>query len=94
MKFTGPLSYGYTVYGKSGCSYCDKVKLLLDEFKEQYTYINCDEYLIGEKDAFLKFIEELAGKEHTTFPMVFSSLQFVGGYTDTFKMLINSHEEE
>ena len=93
MEFTVPVSSGYTVYGKSDCSYCEKVKVLLTEFDEVFTYVNCDEYLVSDKGAFLQFIEKLAGKEYKTFPMVFSSGQFVGGYTDTFKMLIETARE-
>ena len=91
MEFTVPLSSGYTVYGKSDCTYCEKVKELLKEFDEVFTYVNCDEYLIAGKPAFLQFIEKLAGKEYKTFPMVFSSGEFVGGYTDTFKRLIETN---
>lgn len=91
MEFTAPASSGYTVYGKSECPYCEKVKGLLTEFGEPFSYINCDEYLIADKPAFLQFIQKLAGKEYKTFPMVFSSTEFVGGYTDTFKKLIETH---
>ena len=71
-----------------------KVKELLAEFDEPCVYINCDEYLIDDKERFLEFIEKLAGKAYKTFPMVFSSGVFVGGYTDTFKMLIDKEDEE
>jgi glutaredoxin len=93
MEFTAPVSNGYTVYGKSDCSYCEKVKVLLSEFDEVFTYLNCDDYLISDKTAFLQFIEKLAGKEYKTFPMVFYSGEFIGGYTDTFKKLIETHNE-
>ena len=91
MEFTSPVS-GFTVYGKTACTYCDKVKSLLEEYKEEFTYINCDEYLTSNKAAFLKFIATLAGKEVTTFPMVFSSAKFVGGYTDTIRLLMDKYE--
>ena len=93
MEFTRPVSSGYTVYGKSDCSFCEKVKDLLTEFDENFIYINCDQYLIADKAAFLQFIEKLAGKEHKTFPMIFSSTEFVGGYSDTFKKLIETHAD-
>jgi len=85
-----PTSCGFTVYGKSGCSYCGKVKALLAEYEEEFTYINCDEYLLADRDAFLEFITTVAGKEHKTFPMVFSPKGFVGGYTDTMKLMLDT----
>jgi len=83
MKFTLPSSNGYTVYIKSGCSYCMKVKELLKNFNLQYTIVNCDEYLLDDTDGFLAFINERVGKDYKTFPMVFSDGIFLGGYTDT-----------
>ncbi len=94
MEFTTPISSGFTVYGKSDCPYCVKVKDLLREFNEEYIYVNCDEYLIDKREEFLKYIATVAGVAHKTFPMVFSSGKFVGGYTDTFKMLIDREDEE
>jgi glutaredoxin 1 len=92
MGFTAPVSSGFTIYGKSGCAYCDKVKDLLEEYDEQFIYVNCDEYLLENRDAFLEFIQKLAGKEYKTFPMVFNSAQFVGGYTDTMKIILDKHD--
>ena len=92
MGFTVPVSSGFTVYGKSNCPYCDKVKGLLEEYNEQFIYVNCDEYLLENRDAFLEFIEKLAGKEHKTFPIVFDSAQFVGGYTDTMKVILDKYD--
>jgi glutaredoxin len=92
MGFTAPVSSGFTIYGKSSCAYCDKVKGLLEEYNEQFIYVNCDEYLLENRSAFLEFIEKLAGKEYKTFPMVFNSAQFVGGYTDTMKIILDKHD--
>ena len=93
MEFTAPALSGFTVYGKTGCSYCEKVKDLLADYKESFIYVNCDEYLEADRGAFLEFIKTLAGKEYKTFPMVFSSQQFVGGYTDTIKVLLEKYGE-
>ena len=92
MEFTAPASSGFTVYGKSSCPYCDKVKGLLAEYSEAFVYVNCDEYLLENRSAFLEFIEKLAGKEYKTFPMVFDSKQFVGGYTDTMKVILEKYD--
>jgi len=92
MEFTAPASSGFTVYGKSSCPYCDKVTGLLAEYSEAFVYVNCDEYLLENRGAFLEFIEKLAGKEYKTFPMVFDSKQFVGGYTDTMKIILEKYD--
>jgi glutaredoxin len=90
MGFTVPNVSGFTVYGKTGCSYCDKVKTLLTEYEQEFTYINCDEYLLTDRDGFLEFIRTAAGKEYKTFPMVFSPKGFVGGYAETIRLILDS----
>lgn len=92
MEFTAPVLSGYTIYGKTNCPYCVKAKDILEEFNEEYTYINCDDYLLADKEAFLEFIEKAAGKAHKTFPMIFSSGKFVGGYMDLCKILLDTDE--
>ena len=90
MEFPFPIS-GFTIYGKTDCTYCEKVKALLAEYNQTFTYVNCDEYLKKDKPGFLKFIAGLAGKEVMSFPMVFSPA-FVGGYTDTIRLLLDKYE--
>ena len=94
MEFTAPLLTPsvFTVYGKSACTYCGKVKALLTEYNQSFVYVDCDEYLVEQRDRFLEFIEKLAGKAHKTFPMVFSSGEFIGGYIDTLKLLTEKYE--
>jgi glutaredoxin len=79
--FPVPSTVGYTVFIKTGCSFCELVKKLLEE--EKFTGVNCDEYLTDQKEAFLTHIESLAGKSHRTFPMVFHEGRFLGGFTET-----------
>ena len=83
MEFTEPTSKGYTIYSKSGCTYCTKVKDLLKLLKLPYEMVNCDEYLLEDRDGFLAFIKERAGKEYKTFPMVFADAKFLGGFSET-----------
>lgn len=92
MEFTAPTLSGFTIYGKTGCSYCEKVKGLLAEYNEPFVYVNCDEYLEANRDAFMEFIKTLAGREYKTFPMVFAAKMFVGGYTDTMKVILEKYE--
>jgi len=92
MEFTAPLSTGYTVYSKSGCPFCLKVKTLLNDLNMEPTVINCDEYLFEAREEFLEFIKLTAGKEQKTFPMVFLDGKLIGGYTDT-KALCDAKSE-
>ena len=68
---------GYTIYSKSQCNYCDKLK---EKMPDAYV-INCDDYL-EEVDEFLDFIGTLTDKSPTSFPMVFHDGEFVGGYQE------------
>ena len=86
MEFPEPQATGFTVYTKTDCSYCVKVKFLLEEFEHTYTAINCDEYLT-DKPAFLTFIQGIAGKEHKTFPIVFFDGKYIGGFDNTMHFL-------
>ena len=45
--------------------------------------IDCDDYIIEDKENFLLFIKERVNKEYKTFPMVFNDGNFVGGFTET-----------
>ena len=91
MEFIAPVSSGYTVYTKQGCSYCSSVKRLLIDMRVEYTTVECDEYLAAGKEAFLQFIHAQAGKEYKTFPMVFYDKQFIGGYLDTKAFILKSN---
>jgi glutaredoxin len=81
MEFEPPMTKGFTIYSKSGCPSCVKVKNLL--INHTFTIVDCDEYLFDERDNFLLFIKELSGQDVKTFPMVFNDAKFVGGYQDT-----------
>lgn len=83
MEFEEPLQNGFTIYSKSGCFYCTKVKKLLTEQNSVFVVIDCDEYIIEAKENFLLFMKERANKEYKTFPMVFNNGVFVGGFNET-----------
>jgi glutaredoxin len=72
------------------------VKKLLQEKKILHTIIDCDEYLVEEKEAFLKQVETWVGKEWKLFPMVFLDGSFVGGFKETkehVEKMLTSFEE-
>jgi len=83
MEFPVPSEKGFTVYSKSGCINCTSVKSLLQQKFFTYIEINCDEYILENKEGFLKFIEEKAETSYKTFPMVFYNNKFVGGLAHT-----------
>ena len=89
MEFESPSKTGFTIYSKSGCPNCKNVKKLLEENKMEFYIIDCDEYLIEEKDKFLEFIANICKKEVKVFPMIFFDGKFVGGFKETKEYVIN-----
>jgi glutaredoxin len=88
VEYIKPSETCYTIYSKSGCLNCTKVKELLQIHKIQFVIINCDEYLLTNKTAFLDFIMNLISREWKTFPIVFNTnSQFIGCFTDTKEYL-------
>ena len=83
MEFVGPLDSGFTIYSKSGCINCSRVKILLEENRVTYDLIDCDDYILEDKPRFLFFINKLAGVNVKTFPMVFNNGTFIGSYEET-----------
>ena len=48
-----------------------------------FSVIDCDEFILENKEEFLLFIKKIIGKEHRIFPMVFDNERFIGGYNET-----------
>ena len=80
--FEKPIHDGYTIYSKTGCSYCEKAKTFLSNSEKPVKIINCDEYLETSRENFLKFMKKQIGHEYKTFPMIFDENSFVGGFID------------
>jgi glutaredoxin len=87
MEFTEPQENGFTIYSKSGCHNCNKIKTVLKDKKLMFCLIDCDEYLIEERDLFLSFIEGKIGKPYKTFPIVFYNGTFIGGYNEVIELI-------
>jgi len=83
MEFEKPIESGFTIYSKSGCSNCTKVKALLNDKNLLLKVIDCDEYILEDKESFLSFITSLSNKEVKTFPIIFYDGKFIGGYNET-----------
>ena len=65
-------SKGYTVYTKTNCPSCEKLKEVLNDAR----WVNCDEYL-EDVEAFLEFMDSLSDGRAVKFPMVFFDGEFV-----------------
>lgn len=70
---------GYTIFTKSNCSYCTKVKALLGTADDVHI-INCDH--IPRPELF-KFLESKTEQTIRTYPMVFLNGKYIGGYDET-----------
>lgn len=67
-----------TVYGKDGCSYCQKAVALLEMKKVPYEYLK-----VGEQIAISEFTEAFPGVR--TVPYILNRGNVIGGYTDLQK---------
>ncbi len=77
---------GYTIFSKSGCPNCRKVKELLKEKGHEPLIIDCDEALLDDRVGLLEYLFN-CGAKGTTFPFVFLDNQYLGGYEDTKRYL-------
>lgn len=87
MEFPYPQKEQITVYSKSGCINCTKVKKLLKEKSLAFNVIDCDEFILENKEEFLSFLKSIIGYEYKMFPMVFDNQKFIGGFVETNKYL-------
>ena len=87
MNIEKPAESGFTIYSKSGCPNCTRIKKILSEKKLTFVEVNCDEYLIDDKEFFLSFIKNLAQKESKVFPMIFNNGTFIGSFNETQQFL-------
>jgi glutaredoxin len=83
MEFIEPNKKGFTIYSKSGCPNCLTIKKLIKENKFFLLEVNCDEYIVENREEFLTFIEKIAQTSCKTFPMIFYDGTFIGGANHT-----------
>lgn len=72
----------FTVYSKSGCPYCVKIKQVLEMSHLDHVVYNLDEHFTREQ-----FYNEFG--EGSTFPQVLLDGEQLGGCADTVAYLIN-----
>ena len=83
MEFEKPSDTGFTIYSKSGCPNCSNVKKLLKDKNLLFNVVDCDDYVIEDRENFLLFIKNLSEKEVKQFPIIFYESNFIGGYNET-----------
>ena len=82
------IQHKFTIYSKSGCINCRKVKDLLKSNNIEYEIIDCDDYLLEDKDKFLFFIQSYSNVECKTFPMVFHDEKFLQNKAEKYNLLV------
>lgn len=87
MEFELPVKTGFTIYSKSGCPNCVKLKTFLKDKNIFFTIINCDEYLIETKEQFLHFIKNMIYQDVRVFPIVLVDGSFIGSYNETLEYI-------
>lgn len=97
MNIPEPSIDQFTIYSKSGCPNCLKVKNFLKTNNFLFNVIDCDEYIIENKADFLSFIENKVGYSLKTFPFVFYNTKFIGGLNEIMvyveKMLLSFEDK-
>jgi glutaredoxin len=68
----------YEIYGRDGCEFCDKARLLLEDYARPYKYIK-----IGRDITKAQFLSLFP--EATTVPQITLDGLYIGGYTDLEK---------
>lgn len=83
MEFLKPHDDVFTVYSKSGCKNCIKVKQFLSSQQISFKTIECDDYIIENKDNFIFFMNVITNNKYKQFPVVFNNGNFIGEYSET-----------
>jgi len=83
MEFEKPSDTDFTVYSKSGCPNCSIVKKILKDKNLIFNVVDCDDYIIEDKENFLLFIKDLSKREIKQFPIIFHAGSIIGGYNET-----------
>lgn len=71
-----------TLYTKNNCRYCIAAKNLLIKNNIKHEIINCDNFLLENRDKLVDFLTKTAKIEIKTFPVIFYNKNYIGGYTE------------
>ncbi len=89
-QIKSPNKLGYTVYSKSGCPNCNRVKSALKESTTNFSsiIIMCDDALLEDRNELMKYFTDIGiPEEKRAFPFVFFQEKYIGGYTELIKLL-------
>ena len=78
-----PNEKDFTIYSKSGCPNCHKIKNLLKAKNLPFNLIDCDDFILEDKIGFINFIKNISNTEIKTFPIIFYEGKFIGGFSET-----------
>ncbi len=67
-----------TIYGKTGCPFCDAAKALCQTLGAEYEYID----IFSSSQTEEKHKELAEKNSHFTVPLVMKDDEFIGGFTD------------
>ena len=88
MEIIEPQEKSFTIYTKSGCPNCIKVKGLFYTSPIKPLIVDCDEYLMKDRTAFLEFIKTKKENDSPTFfPIVFNNGVYIGGYNEILALI-------
>jgi len=96
MNIEKPQEKGFTIYCKSACKNCVKVKTFLSEKNILFNAIDCDDYIIEDKEQFIVYIQAITNNKYKQFPIVFNDGIFIGEYLETLEYcnkMIDFNEE-
>jgi glutaredoxin len=83
----------YIIYTKSGCPCCERAKDLLSREQVKTIYINCDEMLKTDRQAFITEMKKKTKSEDIYFPLIFQDDYYIGNYEELLEHLIEFDEE-
>jgi len=86
IVYVHPYKQGFTLYTKSNCNFCAKVKRLFKSNNMTYKMIQCDKYIAYNKEDFFYFIRNITGRNIRTFPIIF----YNGKFIDTYEFIVSN----
>jgi len=87
MEFELPSELGYTIYSKSGCKFCTKLKNILKNNQIPFRIIDCDDYLVEDKEQFILFMKQFTKRNFVSFPILFNDKVCIGDYNKSLQHL-------
>ena len=79
------------IYGKESCPFCDKAKNLASRVKASNPTITYEYHDIQKKGITKEVLSEMVGQEVTTVPQIFVGGEYVGGYSEFSKYVIDNY---